>query len=42
MTPSAIIRPLLMVMAFGLNAFQAYNFSEAFRRKINLQIPEVQ
>ncbi|KPY84843.1 hypothetical protein ALO97_04099 [Pseudomonas syringae pv. tagetis] len=30
-----------MVMAFGLIAFSVYNFSEAFRRKKNMQIPGV-
>jgi len=31
----------LMVMAFGLIAFSVYSFSEAFWRKINMQVPGV-
>ncbi|WP_434701921.1 DUF1206 domain-containing protein [Pseudomonas sp. D1-36] len=30
---------VLMVMAFGLIAFSAYSFSEAFWRKINMEVP---
>lgn len=32
---------VLMVMAFGLIAFSVYSFSEAFWRKINMEIPGV-
>jgi hypothetical protein len=32
---------VLMVMAFGLIAFSAYSFSEAFWRKINMEVPGV-
>jgi hypothetical protein len=32
---------LLMVMALGLIAFSAYSFSEAFWRKINMDVPGV-
>jgi hypothetical protein len=30
-----------MVMAFGLIAFSVYSFSEAFWRKINMEVPGV-
>jgi hypothetical protein len=30
-----------MVMALGLIAFSAYSFSEAFWRKINMDVPGV-
>lgn len=32
---------ILMVMAFGLIAFSVYSFSEAFWRKINMEIPGI-
>ncbi|SFH95500.1 hypothetical protein SAMN05444507_104166 [Pseudomonas syringae] len=41
MTNPDTIRALPMVMAFELIAFSVYNFSEAFLRKINMQISGV-
>jgi hypothetical protein len=36
-----MVMVMVMVMAFGLIAFSVYSFSEAFWRRINMEIPGV-